>query len=91
MGCKKELKNKPCTLLDGTLSPVYVSDELTKRQATLAFQAWALKHAGTVADAWTFESKIYIKDNYYRIHPIVKEEDLRKFQRNDWKVFFHVN
>ena len=82
MGCKKELKSNPCTRLDGTLSPVYVSDDLTKRRATLAFQARTLKRAGTVADAWTFDSKIYIKDNYNRIHPIAKEEDLRKFQRN---------
>ena len=82
MGCKKELKSNPCTRLDGTLSPVYVSDDLTKRRATLAFQARTLKRAGTVADAWTFDSKIYIKDNYNRIHPIAKEEDLRKFQKN---------
>ena len=82
MGCKKELKSNPCTRLDGTLSPVYVSDDLTKRRATLAIQARTLKRAGTVADAWTFDSKIYIKHNYNRIHPIAKEEDFRKFQRN---------
>ena len=81
MGCKKDLKSNPCTRLDGTRSPVTVSDDLTKRRATLAFQARTLKRAGTVADAWTFDSKVYIKDNHNRIHPIAKEEDLRKFQR----------
>ena len=75
MGCKKKLKNNPCTRLDDTLSRVYVSDDLTKRRATLDFQARTLKRTGTVADAWTFDSKIYIKDNYNSIHPITKRPE----------------
>ena len=82
MKCKKKLKNNPCIRLDGTLSPVYVSDDLTKRRAGLAYQARSLRRTGTIADAWTFDSKVYVKDNHNRVHPITKEEDLRKFQRN---------
>ena len=82
MNCKKALKTKRYTKLDGTTSPVYVCDDLTKRRAGLAYRARLLKRAGAIADTWTFDSKVLIKDNHNRVHPIMKEEDIQKFERN---------
>ena len=82
MNCKKALKTNPCRKLYGTTSPVYVCDDLTKRRAGLAYRARLLKPAGAIADTWTFDSKVLIKDNHNRVHPIMKEEDIHKFERN---------
>ena len=80
MSCKKELKSNPCKRPDGTLSSVYVSDDLTKRRAGVAYRARMLKRDGAIADTWTFDSKVLVKDNHNRIYPIMKEEDLRKHE-----------
>ena len=80
MSCKKELKSNPCKRPDGTLSSVYVSDDLTKRRAGFAYRARMLKRDGAIADTWTFDSKVLVKDKHNRIYPIMKEEDLRKYE-----------
>ena len=80
MSCKKELKSNPCKRPDGTLSSVYVSDYLTKRQARFVYRARMLKRDGAIADTWTFDSKVLVKDKHNRIHPIMKDEDLWKYE-----------
>ena len=78
---KKNLKDNPWENLDGTLAKVYVTDDLTKRRATLAFKARQLKRAGKILDTWTTENKILVKDSHNRIHPIKRDSDLRPFEQ----------
>ena len=46
-GVQKKERNT-CKRLDGTLSPVYMSDDLNKRRASIAYQALSLKRIGTI-------------------------------------------
>ena len=76
---RKKLKSDPVQLKNGTPAKVYICDDLTKRRANLAYQARCLKRNKLIADTWTSDSKILIKDNYNRIHLINNSHDLSKY------------
>ena len=80
VGNCKNLKDNPFKNRDGSISKIYISDDLTTRRANLAFQARNLKKCNTILDIWTFEGRILIKDKHRRISPVNSQEDLRKFQ-----------
>ena len=75
---KKKLKDNPYVCPDGTLSPVYVADDLTKQRANLAYRARLLRRSGSITDTWTFDSKILVKTLHGRIKPVMNEDDLNK-------------
>ena len=77
---KKELKTNPFRATDGTVHTVYIADDLTKRRASLAYQARMLKRSKAIQDTWTFDSNILVKDLHNRIVPIKNESDLNKYQ-----------
>ena len=80
MGNCKNLKDNPFKNQNGSISKIYISDDLTKRRANLAFQARNLKKCNAILDTWTFEGRILIKDKHRRISPVISQEDLRKLQ-----------
>ncbi len=43
-------------------NPVYINDDLTSRRAKMAFDCRTLKKQKKIADTWTFNGKILIKD-----------------------------
>ena len=65
--------------------PVYISDDLTRTQAKLAFQARQLRNNKRIQDTWVVDSKIMIKDNNNRISKVNRPEDLHDFQ---WYLFY---
>ena len=77
---KKNLKDNPFQAADGTVHTVYVSDDLTKRRANLAYRARLLRRSGAIQDTWTYDSQILVKDLHNKIVPIKTESDLNKFQ-----------
>ena len=59
--------------------PVYISDDLTKNRAKLAFCARELKREKLIADTWVFDCSIFIKDNAGHIKKVTNQDDLRKY------------
>ena len=57
---------------------IYISDDLTKMRANLAYQARQAKRAGKIADTWVIESKIMIKDRYMRITQVTSVAELNE-------------
>ena len=74
----KLLKTNPPKDSDGELLKVYIGDDLTKRQAYLAYQARQLKRSKKITDTWVVDAKIYVKDNYNRIRRLNSTEDIQK-------------
>ena len=54
-----------------------MSDDLTKRNATLAYKAHLAKRNNEIQDTWVYDCKIMIKNMYGRISQIKSEADLR--------------
>ena len=59
---------------------IYISDDLTKTRATLAFRARESKRQHLIADTWIIDSKVMIKDNRSRIYHVKSEDELKKHQ-----------
>ena len=53
---------------------VYISDDLTRNRARLAYKARSLVKAGKTASTWIFEGRVLLKDNHNKIHE-AKPED----------------
>ena len=51
----------------GPSSQVYINDDLTQRQAWLAYLAINLKHDKLISDTWTMDCKILIENLYGRV------------------------
>ena len=60
--------------------PVYISDDLSRIRAKLAYQARLLKRNECIQDTWVVGSKIMVKDKNNRISKVNRPEDLHKFQ-----------
>ena len=56
---------------------IYISDDLTKRKATLAYRARMAKRNGGLLDTWVYDCKVMIKDRYGRITVIKDESELQ--------------
>ena len=56
---------------------VNMSDDLTKRKATLAYKARLTERNNEIQDTWVYDCKIMIKNMYGRISQIKSEADLR--------------
>ena len=84
MDARYNLKDNPYQKQDGTTSAVYISDDLTKRRANLAFQARKLKRDKRILDTWVTNCKVLVKENYGRITLITSIEDLQKYTRGNW-------
>ena len=56
---------------------IYISDDLTKRKATLAYRARMAKRNGGLLDTWVYDCKVMIKDRYGRITVIKDETELQ--------------
>ena len=57
---------------------IYMSDDLTKRRATLAYRARMARRNKEIQETWVIDCKIMIKNNYGRISQISSEADLRE-------------
>ena len=62
--------------LDG--ENIYMSDDLTKRRATLAYRARMVRRNKEIQETWVIDCKIMIKNNYGRISQISSEADLQE-------------
>ena len=58
---------------------IYISDDLTKRRANLAYQARLLKRNNAIKDTWFSNCKILIKNNHNRISQVNSPQDLQVF------------
>ena len=76
----KNLKENPVICNNGTNAKVYISDDLTKRRANIAFKARQLKRDKLISDTWTHDSNILVKDNYGRIKQVNTQQDISKFK-----------
>ena len=76
---KKNLKTNPFMRANGTPASVYLTDDLTKRRAQLAYQVRQLKREGKLSDTWVCDARIYIKDNHNHVSQINVAADFRKF------------
>ena len=59
--------------------PVYINEALSKGRSKLCFEARKLKRFNKIADVWTYDGRVRIKDNYNRIQSIEKLSDLDKY------------
>ena len=59
---------------------IYISDDLIKRRANLAYQARLLKRNNAVKDNWVSNCKILIKNNHNRISQVNSPQDLQVFR-----------
>ena len=57
---------------------IYMSDDLTKRRATLAYRARMARRNKEIQETWVIDCKIMIKNNYGRISQISSEADLQE-------------
>ena len=58
--------------------PVYMNEDLTRKRSKILFAARGLKRDKRIADAWSHDGTIVIKDNHKNIFTIQSEEDLEK-------------
>ena len=58
------------------LPVIYITDDLTKLRAYLAYRARVAKRQKEIADTWVSNSKVHIKDNHSRIYQIRSLEEL---------------
>ena len=61
---------------EGPLPKVYITDDLTRLQAKLAYRARVARRQGEIAETWVTNCKVFIKDNHSRIHHIRSHEEL---------------
>ena len=61
--------------------PVYISDDLTRNRAKIAYEARMMKRQGLISDTWVFDCSILIRDNEGLIKKISKKDDLKKYAR----------
>ena len=57
-------------------SGFFISDDLTRRRAHLAFLARLCKRNGLISDTWVHNSKVWRKDSQGVIKEVVTERDL---------------
>ena len=62
------------------MSPIYITDDLTKWRAKMAFVARNLKRSNKIRDTWVLDCKIYIRDLHNRVKSISSFDDLNKYQ-----------
>ena len=85
MGEKKKLKEPVTQDQDPPHDPdipswpkVYITDDLTRAQARLAYQARVLKRDKTILDTWVINCKIMVKDKHEHISQVKTNADLAK-------------
>ena len=62
---------------EGPLPKVYITDDLIRLRAKLAYRARvARRQGGEIAETWVNNCKVFIKDNHSRIHQIRSHEKL---------------
>ena len=59
--------------------PIYISDDLTKKNANLAFQARRLKTLKHISDTFVTNSRVFIKDNHGHIKQITSQMDIDRY------------
>ena len=58
---------------------VYISEDLTRTRAKMAYLARMKKREGKITDTWTADGKIVIKDNSGKIHYVTRTHQIEKF------------
>ena len=61
---------------EGPLPKVYITDDLTRLRAKLAYRTRVARRQGEIAETWVTNCKVFIKDNHSRIHQIRSHEEL---------------
>ena len=61
-------------------APIYINEDLTARRSRLAFDTRQLKRERKVADCWTFNGKLMIKDLANKITEIPDNAALQRFK-----------
>ena len=59
-----------------TMPDIYINEDLTRARATLLYKARKAKREKGVADCWSFDGRIIIKDVRGKVHTIVNEVEL---------------
>ena len=59
---------------------IYINEDLCKGRAYLSFKARQIKNADGIADTWTFNGKIMVKDKKNKIHKVTRMSELLKFE-----------
>ena len=74
--CRSKLKRQSADHRDA----IFINEDLTTRHAQLAFDARQLKKRHRVADTWTYNGKILIKDNHNNISDVKAADELVRYQ-----------
>ena len=59
-----------------TMPDIYINEDLTRARAMLLYKARKAKREKGVADCWSFDGRIIIKDVRGKVHTIVNEVEL---------------
>ena len=73
-------------LADGT--HIYISDDLTKARANLAFGARQAKRSHQISDTWVMNCKVMVKDNFSRISQVTSIHDLETLLQHWHDLWF---
>ena len=73
-------------LADGT--HIYISDDLTKARANLAFRARQAKRSHQISDTWVIDCKVMVKDNFSRISQVTFIHDLETLLQHWHDLWF---
>ena len=61
------------------LTPVYITDDLTKGRAKIAYLARELKRKIKIRDTWVLDSNIYVRDLHNQVKNISSLADLNRY------------
>ena len=59
-----------------TMPDIYINEDLTRARATLLYKARKAKREKGIADCWSFDGRIIIKDVRGKVHTIGNEVEL---------------
>ena len=65
---------------------VYFTEDLTARRAKLFYQTRKIKLNEFIADCWTYNGNIKIKDKRGKVHSIEDVADLNQFVPRDYDL-----
>ena len=59
---------------------IFVNEDVTATRALLAYRARQLRKKGNIADTWSVNGKIVIKDKLNKIVTVTTMSDINKFE-----------
>ena len=70
---------------------IFINEQLTKKRSELYFEARKLVKTGKVKQAWTYDGRVLIRNNYDKVQPIKNFIDIASFNciQPGWTPVMH--